>query len=36
MRLRHPEYNRSSPGVLKNTLDRVYAEWNNKAAAIVS
>lgn len=31
-----PEYNRSFPGVLKNALDRVYAEWNNKAAAIVS
>ncbi|OZM80317.1 NADPH-dependent FMN reductase [Pseudonocardia sp. MH-G8] len=31
-----PEYNRSFPGVLKNALDRVYAEWNNKAAGIVS
>lgn len=28
-----PEYNRGAPGVLKNALDRVYAEWNNKAAA---
>jgi NAD(P)H-dependent FMN reductase len=31
-----PEYNRGAPGVLKNALDRVYAEWNNKAAAFVS
>ncbi|MGW7001586.1 NADPH-dependent FMN reductase [Streptomyces sp. NPDC054933] len=31
-----PEYNRSFPGVLKNALDRVYAEWNNKAAALIS
>lgn len=31
-----PEYNHSFPGVLKNALDRVYAEWNNKAAAFVS
>ncbi|MEU2678341.1 NAD(P)H-dependent oxidoreductase [Streptomyces sp. NPDC007107] len=31
-----PEYNHSFPGVLKNALDRVYAEWNNKAAALVS
>ncbi|MFE0517043.1 NADPH-dependent FMN reductase [Streptomyces sp. NPDC058964] len=31
-----PEYNRSFPGVLKNALDRVYAEWNNKAVGIIS
>ncbi len=31
-----PEYNHSIPGVLKNALDFVYAEWNNKAAGIVS
>jgi NAD(P)H-dependent FMN reductase len=31
-----PEYNHSAPGTLKNALDRVYAEWNNKAAAFVS
>ncbi|MFI0793826.1 NADPH-dependent FMN reductase [Micromonospora rubida] len=31
-----PEYNHSAPGVLKNALDRVYGEWNNKAAAFVS
>jgi multimeric flavodoxin WrbA len=26
------EYNHSVPGVLKNALDFLYAEWNNKAA----
>jgi len=31
-----PEYNRSIPAALKNALDYLYAEWNNKAAAIVS
>lgn len=31
-----PEYNHAAPGVLKNALDRVYAEWNDKAAAFVS
>lgn len=31
-----PEYNRSIPGVLKNALDYVGPEWNNKAAGIVS
>lgn len=31
-----PEYNHSVPGVLKNALDFLYAEWNNKAAGIVS
>ncbi|BDI22136.1 NADPH-dependent FMN reductase [Herbiconiux sp. L3-i23] len=31
-----PEYNHSTSGVLKNALDYVYAEWNNKAAAFVS
>ncbi|MFD7902669.1 NADPH-dependent FMN reductase [Kitasatospora sp. NPDC059747] len=31
-----PEYNHSLPGVLKNAIDFAYAEWNNKAAAIVS
>ncbi|MFC9932092.1 NADPH-dependent FMN reductase [Streptomyces sp. NPDC127190] len=30
-----PEYNRSIPGVLKNALDYIYAEWNNKAAGFV-
>lgn len=31
-----PEYNHSIPGALKNALDFLYAEWNNKAAAVVS
>jgi NAD(P)H-dependent FMN reductase len=31
-----PEYNHSIPAVLKNALDFVYAEWNNKAAGVVS
>ncbi|RAG85936.1 NADPH-dependent FMN reductase [Streptacidiphilus pinicola] len=31
-----PEYNHSVPAVLKNAIDTAYAEWNNKAAAVVS
>ncbi len=31
-----PEYNHGYPGSLKNALDRVYGEWNNKAAGFVS
>lgn len=31
-----PEYNHSTSGVLKNAIDHIYAEWNNKAAALVS
>jgi NAD(P)H-dependent FMN reductase len=31
-----PEYNHSVPGSLKNAIDFVYAEWNDKAAGIVS
>ena len=31
-----PEYNHSFPGALKNALDFVYREWNDKAAGIVS
>jgi NAD(P)H-dependent FMN reductase len=31
-----PEYNHSTSGVLKNALDYLFAEWNNKAAAFVS
>ena len=31
-----PEYNHSIPGVLKNAIDYIYAEWNNKAAGFVS
>ena len=30
-----PEYNHGIPGVLKNALDFVYAEWNNKVAGFV-
>lgn len=31
-----PEYNHSIPGGLKNAIDFVYQEWNNKAAGLVS
>lgn len=31
-----PEYNHSTTGVLKNALDYLYPEWNNKAAAFVT
>jgi NAD(P)H-dependent FMN reductase len=31
-----PEYNHAPSGVLKNALDYLYAEWNDKAAGIVS
>ncbi|MGB7449740.1 MAG: NAD(P)H-dependent oxidoreductase [Ornithinimicrobium sp.] len=31
-----PEYNRGIPGQLKNALDFLYAEWNDKAAGIVA
>lgn len=31
-----PEYNRSTSGALKNAIDFVYREWNNKAAGFVS
>jgi NAD(P)H-dependent FMN reductase len=31
-----PEYNHSVPGALKNAIDFVYGEWNNKAAGFVS
>jgi NAD(P)H-dependent FMN reductase len=30
-----PEYNHSTSGVLKNAIDFLYAEWNNKAAGFV-
>lgn len=30
-----PEYNRGIPGQLKNALDFLYAEWNDKAAGLV-
>ena len=31
-----PEYNHSTSGALKNALDFIYGEWNNKAAGLVS
>jgi NAD(P)H-dependent FMN reductase len=30
-----PEYNHSVPGALKNAIDYLYGEWNNKAAGFV-
>lgn len=30
-----PEYNHSTSGVLKNAIDYLHAEWNNKAAGFV-
>src|SRR4029078_3604993 len=31
-----PEYNHSTSGALKNAIDFLFAEWNNKAVAFVS
>ena len=31
-----PEYNRAPSGVLKNAIDYLYSEWNNKAVGFVS
>jgi NAD(P)H-dependent FMN reductase len=31
-----PEYNHAPTGALKNAIDYLYAEWNNKAAGFVS
>ena len=31
-----PEYNHSTSGVLKNAIDYLFAEWNNKAAGFVA
>jgi NAD(P)H-dependent FMN reductase len=31
-----PEYNHSTSGVLKNAIDYLYAEWNNKGVGFVS
>lgn len=31
-----PEYNHSTSGVLKNAIDYLYVEWNNKSAGFVS
>ena len=31
-----PEYNHGIPGALKNAIDFLYTEWNNKAAGFIS
>nr|WP_308402137.1 NAD(P)H-dependent oxidoreductase [Streptomyces sp. RKAG293] len=31
-----PEYNHGIPGSLKNAMDFIYAEWNNKAVGFAS
>ena len=31
-----PEYNHSTSAVLKNALDHLYVEWNNKSVGLVS
>ncbi|GAA1269963.1 hypothetical protein GCM10009609_36280 [Pseudonocardia aurantiaca] len=31
-----PEYNHSVPAALKNAIDYLFAEWNDKAAGFVS
>jgi NAD(P)H-dependent FMN reductase len=31
-----PEYNHGIPGALKNAIDFLFAEWNNRAAGFVS
>jgi NAD(P)H-dependent FMN reductase len=31
-----PEYNHSTSGVLKNAIDYLFAEWNNKAVGFIS
>jgi NAD(P)H-dependent FMN reductase len=31
-----PEYNHSTSGVLKNAIDYLFAQWNNKAMGVVS
>lgn len=31
-----PEYNHSTSGVLKNAIDYLFAEWNNKAVGFVA
>jgi NAD(P)H-dependent FMN reductase len=31
-----PEYNHSTSGALKNAIDFLYREWNNKAAGFIS
>jgi NAD(P)H-dependent FMN reductase len=31
-----PEYNHGTSGVLKNAIDFLYAEWNNKAVQVIA
>ena len=31
-----PEYNHGIPGALKNAIDFLFKEWNNKVAGFVS
>jgi NAD(P)H-dependent FMN reductase len=31
-----PEYNHGTSGALKNAIDYLYKEWNNKAAGFIS
>lgn len=31
-----PEYNHSMPGVLKNAIDHLYGEWNDKVASFIT
>ena len=31
-----PEYNHSTSGALKNSIDHIYGEWNNKAVGYVA
>ena len=31
-----PEYNHGIPGALKNAIDFLFTEWNNKAAGFIS
>ena len=31
-----PEYNHGIPGALKNAIDFLFREWNNKAAGFIS
>ena len=36
LRLRAPEHNHGTSGALKNAIDYLYVEWNNKAAGFVA
>ena len=35
LHIRHPEYNHATSAALKNAIDFLYHEWNNKAAGFV-